>query len=46
MLDIQGDRAMRSGTRIGRRDFLRIGALGIGGLTLADWLGSWKPAAR
>jgi len=39
MLDIQGNQAMRSGARLGRRDFLRVGALSLGGLTLADWLG-------
>ncbi len=39
MVDIQGNRAMPRGTGIGRRDFIRIGALGIGGLTLTDRLG-------
>ncbi len=38
MLDIQGNRAVPSGTRLARRDFLRVGALSLGGLTLADWL--------
>ncbi|HVP13210.1 MAG TPA: DUF1501 domain-containing protein [Phycisphaerae bacterium] len=36
MLDIRGANCGWSG-RLGRRDFLRVGALGVLGLTLADW---------
>jgi hypothetical protein len=35
---------LRSGEGIGRRDFLRVGGLGCGGLTLADML-AWKASA-
>lgn len=38
MLDIQGRRATLSGKGMRRRDFVRIGALATGGLTVADWL--------
>ena len=35
---------LRNGGPLGRRDFLRVGALGLGGLTLADVM-AWKAAA-
>jgi hypothetical protein len=38
MLDIQGRQVTLSGPQVSRRDFVRVGALGIAGLTLADWL--------
>jgi len=38
MLDIRDQQVGRSGGRVGRRDFLRAGALGAVGWTLADWL--------
>lgn len=38
MLDIQGHQATLSHNGVNRRDFVRIGALGMAGLTLADWL--------
>ena len=38
MLDIQGRQISLSGSRVNRRDFVRVGALGMAGLTLADWL--------
>lgn len=38
MLDIQGRTASCSDKGMRRRDFLRVGALGATGLTLADWL--------
>lgn len=37
MLDIQGRTATCSRKGMRRRDFLRVGALGFAGLTLADW---------
>lgn len=37
MLDVQGRNVSRSGARVSRRDFVRVGALGATGLTLADW---------
>jgi uncharacterized protein (DUF1501 family) len=38
MLDIQAGRVVRSRGVMTRRDFVRVGALGATGLTLADWL--------
>jgi len=38
MLDIHGRNATHSSRNVSRRDFLRVGALGAAGLTLADWL--------
>ena len=38
MLDIHGRQAGWSHPGVNRRDFMRVGALGVGGLTLADWL--------
>jgi hypothetical protein len=38
MLDIFGSRITRNCEGVSRRDFLRVGALGLGGLTLADFL--------
>src|SRR5512137_1065013 len=38
MLDIHGREAGWSGRGLNRRDFLRVGALSLSGLTLADWL--------
>jgi hypothetical protein len=40
MLTLFGRRSQRSCDNISRRDFLRVGALGLGGLTLADVLRS------
>ncbi|MHC4403768.1 MAG: DUF1501 domain-containing protein [Planctomycetota bacterium] len=37
MLDIQGQKVARTGHGVSRRDFIRVGALGAMGLTLADW---------
>ena len=38
MLDIRGHQIVCSSGGMNRRDFIRVGALGMGGLTLADWL--------
>jgi len=38
MLDVQAGRVVRSRGGLSRRDFVRVGALGTMGLTLADWL--------
>jgi hypothetical protein len=38
MLDIHGRQAVWSRPRLSRRDFMRVGALSMAGLTLADWL--------
>jgi hypothetical protein len=38
MLDIQGGRVSHSRGGLSRRSFIRVGALGAAGLTLADWL--------
>ena len=38
MLDIHGHQVALIPRRVHRRDFLRVGALAWGGLTLADWL--------
>jgi hypothetical protein len=38
MLEIQGSRVRRTCDGASRRDFLRAGAVGMLGLTLADWL--------
>jgi len=37
MLDIQGSKATQTDRRVNRRDFVRVGALGAMGLTLADF---------
>ena len=37
MLDVHGRKVTHSGPGMGRRDFLRVGALGATGLTLTDW---------
>jgi len=37
MLDIEGKKVSCSRRGISRRDFVRVGALGAAGLTLADW---------
>ncbi len=37
MLDVQGRKVTRTGQGVSRRDFVRVGALGALGLTLADW---------
>ena len=37
MLDVQGRRVCFSRGGVSRRDFLRVGALGAAGVTLADW---------
>ena len=34
----RGERRLRRAGLAGRREFLRVGALGLGGLTLGDWL--------
>ncbi len=39
MLDIQGGRVTLSRGGMSRRTFVRAGALGMAGLTLADWIG-------
>jgi len=38
MLDVQGRQVAPTREGIRRRDFLKVGALGAMGLTLADWL--------
>src|SRR5678815_5724241 len=38
MLDILGSRVTRNCEGVSRRDFLRVGSLALGGLTLADFL--------
>jgi hypothetical protein len=38
MLDIHGREAGWSRRGLNRRDFMRVGSLSLGGLTLADWL--------
>ena len=38
MLDVQGDGVTLSRGGMSRRTFVRVGAVGIAGLTLADWL--------
>jgi len=38
MLDVQGRKVEWTGRSMCRRDFLRVGALGMTGLTLAQWL--------
>jgi len=38
MLDVQGRKVQWTGRSMCRRDFLRVGALGMTGLTLAQWL--------
>ena len=37
MLTIKNQRAMRDCSGLSRRDFIRVGALGMAGLTLTDW---------
>ena len=37
MLDVQGHNVSCSRTGMNRRDFVKVGALGTVGLTLADW---------
>ena len=44
MLSVTGGTSRRDCRGTSRREFLRIGSLGIGGLPLADWL--LEPAGR
>lgn len=51
MLDVQGQRVTLSDDRVSRRDFVRVGALGMAGLTMVDWLklqanGEARPAPK
>src|SRR5690242_5139165 len=46
MIDIGGQRTTRNCEGVSRRDFLRVGALGMGGLTLADFLRLRATAAQ
>lgn len=46
MLTIFADRSAPPRDGLSRRDFLRIGGLGLGGLTLSQWLGLRALAAR